>query len=95
MLAITNLAGEYEGKIMTWEEMAEVFPSKWVYVTGYEMDGPDIVRGKLIGVVTDEDNGDMCQYCEDNGIDYIRSRTTDDSGYFTSDGYRIVSEIVP
>lgn len=27
--------------------------------------------------------------------DYMRSRTTDGSGYFTHDGYRIISGIVP
>lgn len=92
---MTNLAGEYKGKMMTWKEIVEIFPSKWVYLTEYEKDGPDIIRGRILGVVTDEENGDMYVYCRDNRIDYVRDRTTDDSGYFTSDGYRIVSEVVP
>lgn len=91
---MTNLAGEYKGKMMTWKEIVEIFPSKWVYVTDYEMDGPDIIKGKIAGVVTDKDNGSMYVYCRDYGIDYVRSRTTDDSGYFTLDGKRIISEIV-
>ncbi len=56
---MTNLAGEYKGKMMTWKEIVEIFPSKWVYVTDYEMDGPDIIKGKIVGVVTDKDNGSM------------------------------------
>ena len=80
VLAITNLAGEYEGKMMTWEEMVEIFPSKWVYVTDYEMQGPGIIKGRLVGVVTDEEDGDMFLYCEKCGIDYRRRRTTDHKG---------------
>ena len=86
---MVNLAGKYEGKMMTWKEMVEIFPSKWVYVTDYEMDGPDIVKGRIVGVVTDEEDGDMYIYCRDNGIDYMRSRTTE--GFVS--GFNIISEI--
>ena len=79
---MTNLAGEYLGKEMTWEEMVKAFPSMWVYVTDYVMDGPDIMRGRVVGVVTDADDDDMFEYCWDNKIDYRRRRTKWEGGRY-------------
>ena len=92
---MTNLAGEYKGKMMKWEDIVKTFPSRWVYLTDYEKNGPDIIKGRVVGVVVDKENGDMYVYCRDNNIDYTRSRTTDDEGVFLADGSRLISEIDP
>ena len=39
---MTNLAGKYLGKEMTWEEMETAFPDLWVFVTNYENSGINI-----------------------------------------------------
>ena len=83
---MTNLAGEYLGKMMTWKEMKENFPDLWVFVTDYEVKG-NIIRGVLIGVFTDDERDKFYIECLHKGIDVERQRTTEVPGNFFLGGY--------
>ncbi len=83
---MVNLAGNYLGEIMEWEEIKKKFPSKWVYVIDYVIDEPDIASGRIIGVVSDKDNGKMFKFCKDKGIDYERGRTEYEGWGYSDDG---------
>ena len=87
VLFMTNLAGKYLGKEMTWEEMEAAFPDLWVFVTNYENAGINIFRGVLIGAFTDEDCDEFYIECLDKGIDVAYNRTTEVHGNFFFGGY--------
>ena len=64
---------------MTWDEMVQRYPDKWVVVKDAEKSGPDVLSGILVTVVDDDDIGD---YMADNfrkGYDF--ARTTEDVFY--------------
>lgn len=42
-------------RIMTWEEMVNSYPGKWVVVINPNKDGPEIISGEVIDVKTDEE----------------------------------------
>lgn len=84
---MTNLAGEYMGKDMTWDEMVSVFPGLWVFVTNYENSGINIFKGVLIGVFTDNECDEFYIECLDKGINVAYNRTTEVSSSFFLGGY--------
>ena len=43
---MANLAGEYKGKMMTWDEIVKTFHQDG-YLTNYEEVGSDIIRGRV------------------------------------------------
>ena len=58
---------------MTWDEMVREYPDRWVVVEDAEKNGPDVLSGKLVAVITDEEIGD---YQADNlrkGYDFRRT----------------------
>ncbi len=62
---------------MTWSEMVEKYPDKWVVVDNPIMDGdsPDIIEGDVVAVVDD----DKIDNYEIDNLDkgYIYRRTTE------------------
>lgn len=71
------------GKVMTWEQIKEKYPDRWVFVKNYTMDGADIASGEIICVCTDEEYPSTAIKIMDSGIDFSKERTThEDFGGF-------------
>lgn len=63
---------------MTWEEMVERYPNKWVAVTNYLKDGPDLIEGELLAVLDDREIDDF--RIKNWGKNYYYGRTTEERG---------------
>ncbi len=72
---------------MSWDEMVENFPNKWVVVANPVMDGdaPDIIEGDVIAVVSDEDIGDYRASHRNQGLKYRRTTESGRNGMFYAD----------
>ena len=76
-----------EKKRMTWDEMVEKYPDKWVVISDPLMDGdhPDVLEGDVVAVVDDDELSDY----EDKHVkeNYIYRRTTESgwNGIFYAD----------
>lgn len=66
------------GKRLTWKEMQERYPDKWVFVKNAEKDGPDIISGEVISVCDDDGYGNQCVEFIKSGIKFDKERTTHD-----------------
>ena len=40
---------------MTWEEMVEKYPDRWVVIADAEMNGADLISGNVVGIKTDDE----------------------------------------
>ena len=61
------------GERLTWDEMVEKYPDKWVAVDKAEKKGSDVLSGVLVAVIPDKDIED---YMADNlrkGYDFVRT----------------------
>lgn len=70
---------------ITWEEMVESYPSRWIVISNPEMDGPDVISGIVHGVKTDDEIG---KYRVKHGREgYVFRRTTEEkwSGIIDAD----------
>lgn len=63
---------------MTWNEMVDKYPDMWVAVKDAQMDGPDIVSGIVVAVLSDIDVGQFRIKNKRKGL--VFSRTTE--GFF-------------
>ena len=63
---------------LTWEQMQLQYPNKWVVVTDYIKDGPDLVEGDLLAVLNDNEIDDFM--ASHWGKNYFYDRTTEESG---------------
>ena len=63
-------------KLMTWDEMKKEYPAKWVFVEVVEGTRTNFTKGIVRAVVEDEYVADGMEYCESNGWNVTRSRTT-------------------
>ena len=65
---------------MTWEQMVERYPDRWVVVANPVFDGnhPDILEGDVVDVVTDEEIG---RYKADHQWQDLRYERTTESGW--------------
>ena len=61
---------------MTWEEMVERYPGKWVFVEQTEGDVATIEKGIVKFVCTDKEMSKVWLDCRKKGLDYARARTT-------------------
>lgn len=46
---------------MTWDEMVEEFPDKWVVLSSHTGWGPDIETGTVIAVLSDDEYDDYAK----------------------------------
>lgn len=63
---------------MTFEEMKEKYPGKWVFVKNAEADGPNVLSGEIICVCSDDEYGNKMVEMLRSGIDFKKFRTTHD-----------------
>ena len=45
-------------KRMTWDDIVDQYPERWVAIRDAEMDGADIISGIVEAVLTDEEVGE-------------------------------------
>ena len=67
-----------EERRMTWNEIVEAYPDKWVVVKDAEMEGPDVISGIVVEVLSDDEIGNY--RIENCDKEYEYRRTTE--GYF-------------
>ena len=72
---------------MTWDQMVERYPDRWVAVANPVFDGnhPDILEGDVVAVLTDDE---VSQYKADHSeqnIIYDRTTSSGWSGIFYAD----------
>ncbi|MBO6113012.1 MAG: hypothetical protein J6P45_08200 [Lachnospiraceae bacterium] len=63
---------------MTWEEMVDRYPERWVAIRDAKMDGADIVSGIVEAVLTDDEVGD---YMDQAAPELLFERTTEGNWY--------------
>ena len=63
-------------KLMTWEEMKNEYPAKWVFVEVVEGNETNFIKGIVHAVVEDGHLVEGLDYCEQNGWDCTSKRTT-------------------
>ncbi len=63
-------------ELMTWDEMAESYPGKWVFVEVVEGDDTNIEKGIVRAVVEDNHLADGLKYCMSHGWNCTSARTT-------------------
>lgn len=64
---------------MTWDEMKEAYPSKWVLVETTEGTVPNIKAGIVKYVADDDEIEDLWVKCLDAGLTYDKKRTKTES----------------
>lgn len=67
---------EQPNKLMTWKEMVERYPDKWVIVEQTKGDSSNIEEGIVRFVTTDEEMPEVWVKCLDKGLGYHKDRTT-------------------
>ena len=60
---------------MTWEEMVEKYPARWVFVEVTEGSPEDLRRGIVKYVCTDDEMPEILSFCNKHRLDYVRERT--------------------
>ena len=60
-------------KPMRWEEMVNKYPEQWVAIKDAVMDGPDVVSGVVIAVLSDDEIIEYENTHGDDGIEYRRT----------------------
>lgn len=63
-------------ELMTWDEMVEKYPSRWVFVEQTKGDLSNIEAGFVRFVVTDDEIAVAIRECKRAGLDCVRQRTT-------------------
>ena len=63
---------------MTWQEMVQKYPDRWVAVGDAVMNGPDIVSGNVVAVKTDDE---ICNYEIEHLRDGLRFRRTTEGNW--------------
>lgn len=66
---------EQPNELMTWKEMKERYPSKWVMVETTEGTMPNIKAGIVRYVADDNEIDDIWVKCLDEGLNYDKKRT--------------------
>lgn len=67
---------EQPNKLMTWKEMVEKFPDRWVIIEKTKGNAATIEEGIVRFVVTDDEMPEIWIKCLDEGLDYDKDRTT-------------------
>ncbi len=72
---------------MTWEEMVEEYPDKWVVISNPVMDGdhPDILEGDVVAVLNDDEVEDYELSHIGQGLKYQRTTESGWNGIFYAD----------
>ncbi len=63
---------------MTWEEMVDQYPDRWIAIRDAQMDGADIVSGIVEAVLTDDEIGEYREQAA-HGLQF--DRTTEGNWY--------------
>lgn len=76
---------------LTWEEMVQRYPNKWVFVENAELRGIDIISGDLICACTDDEYSKKAVELIRAGIDFRHVRTTEGNwgGYVNAKNVKI------
>gem|GEM_PF-3094812 len=67
---------ENPNKLMTWEEMKQKYPAKWVFVEVVEGNRTNFTKGIVRAVVEDGHLAEGTRYCKSIGWDCTYDRTT-------------------
>ena len=78
MGTITVDGNEYDIKEYTWDELVELFPSKWVILKNAKLDKSDVETGILVGVCSDGEKDGIVLNNLKQGHHYDYFRTTED-----------------
>lgn len=66
---------EQPNELMTWEEMKQRYPSKWVVVETTKGEMPNIEEGVVKYVANDDEIDDIMIKCHQKGFYYNKKRT--------------------
>ena len=72
-------------KNMTWEEMVNMYPGKWVVIVNPIMDGPDVISGEILDVKSDEEIGKYRVEHRKDGFTFRRTTEEKWSGIIDAD----------
>lgn len=64
-------------KRLTWEQMQEMYPDKWLIIKDAEKDGSTLISGIIVDVCTDKTVMDKFIGYLNEGKHYIKRRTTE------------------
>ncbi|MBQ7507151.1 MAG: hypothetical protein IJT05_07475 [Lachnospiraceae bacterium] len=72
---------------MTWEQMVEAYPDKWVAIRNPIMDGehPDILEGDVVTVLSDDEISEYEASHQDQNLTYCRTTESGWNGMFYAD----------
>ena len=72
---------------MTWDQMVERYPDRWVAVANPVFDGnhPDILGGDVVAVLTDDEINDYELAHQGQGLRFERTTESDWNGIFYAD----------
>ena len=69
-----------EATLMTWNEIKNKYPDRWVAISNYKKDGPRILEGIPVSVCEEEDMYDAELSLKEQGISFVWRRTSDLEG---------------
>ena len=74
-------------KRMTWDEMVEKYPDKWVVISDPVMDGdhPDVLEGDVVAVLNDDEIEEYELSHIGQGLKYHRTTESGWNGIFYAD----------
>lgn len=87
---------EQPNKLMTWEEMVENYPGKWVVVKKTKGNLSTIKEGIVKYVASDDEISDIWIKCRKSGLGYEKRRTTTEPFMGIVDGvnFEITAEVI-
>ena len=69
-----------EATMMTWEEIRQKYPDRWVALTNYKKQGPRIIEAVPVRVCREKEMFDTEMELDKEGIDFLWRRTTELEG---------------
>ena len=66
----------------TWNEIVEAYPDRWVALSDYSMDGPNVIDGSVCAVCTDPERFEKEKELVGKKIRFVWRRTTDIEGAY-------------
>ena len=66
--------------MMTWEEIRQKYPDRWVALTNYKKQGPRIIEAVPVRVCREKEMFDAEMELKKQGIDFQWRRTTELEG---------------
>lgn len=69
-----------EATMMSWEEIKDRYPDRWVALSDYKKQGSRIIEGVPVGVCEEKDMYNMELDLKKKGISFVWRRTTELEG---------------